>query len=74
MKTYIFEQEDWEKVYLESVLKKNGIKVEFSEDELIFENVEKYKDAEVVVVFVYSQINKKVLAKLPKLKAVITGI
>ena len=73
MKTYIFEQEDWEKVYLESVLKKNGIKVEFSEDELIFENVEKYKDAEVVVVFVYSQINKKVLAKLPKLKAVITA-
>lgn len=73
MKTYIFEQQDWEKDYLERNLKSSGIDVEFYDGELDEKNAEKFKYAEMIVVFIYSPINKKVLSKMPKLKYVVTA-
>jgi D-lactate dehydrogenase len=70
MKIAFFEVKGWEKKYLEKQLKGHSLK--FFEDELTLENVSKVKDVEALSVFIYSEIDKKILDKLPKLKMIAT--
>lgn len=70
MKIGFFELEAWEKEPLSAAFP-NG-QLEFSNNKLNFKNVEKYKDLEAISIFIYSQINEKVLSKMPKLKLITT--
>ncbi|MFH1592947.1 MAG: NAD(P)-dependent oxidoreductase [Candidatus Woesearchaeota archaeon] len=70
MKLAFFEVEPWQKQYLKKRLKGQDIK--FFENELTPKNVTKIKDVEILAVFIYSEINKEILDKLPKLKFIIT--
>lgn len=70
MKIGFFEIENWEK---------EPIKKTFPKDQLIFSNrkinannADKYKDLEVISIFIYSQIDEKLLQKMPKLKLIAT--
>jgi len=70
MKIGFFELENWEKEYLVEELK--GHELKFFEGELTEEDVEGAKDLDIISVFIYSKINKKVLNKFENLKAIIT--
>jgi len=70
MKIIFFELKGWEKSYLEKRVKKHLL--EFDSDQLDFENVKKAKDFDIVSVFIYSKIDKRILQKLPKLKLIVT--
>lgn len=70
MKIVFFEIQGWENQFLKQALK--GHKVEFYKEELNEKNISKAKDADVVSVFTYSQMNKKILSLLPKLKLITT--
>tara|TARA_Y100000310_G_scaffold79304_3_gene76012 strand:+ start:6381 stop:7376 length:996 start_codon:yes stop_codon:yes gene_type:complete len=70
MKLTFFELEAWQKKYLKEKLKKHQVK--FVDDELTIKNAVKAKDAEGIGVFIYSEVTKEVLDKLPKLKFVVT--
>ncbi len=74
MKIYFFGVDDWEKLHLERKLKENGIsgEIKFTKEALTEENVEIYKDANIISVFIYSHINKNVLDKMENLKFIIT--
>jgi len=62
--------EEWEKRFLRSRLK--GHKLKFLSEEITAQNASKVKDADVLAVFVYSQITKQVLGKLKNLKMIAT--
>ena len=70
MKLTFFELEAWQKKYLKEKLKKHQVK--FINDELTVKNASKFKDAEGVGVFIYSEVTKEVLDKLPNLKFIVT--
>ena len=70
MKIAFFEVKPWEKKYLEKQLKGHSLK--FFEEELDEQNVSKIKEVEAISVFIYSEVNKKILSKLPKLKIIAT--
>lgn len=70
MKLAFFEVEPWQKKYIESKLKKHQIK--FINGELTLKNVNKVKDVEGIGIFIYSEIDEKILDKLPKLKFIAT--
>ncbi len=70
MKITFFEIKGWEKSYLKKYLK--GHDLEFVSDPLNEKNVSHAKGRDIVSVFIYSKIDKKVLSKLPKLKAITT--
>ncbi len=70
MKTVFFEIKAWEKKYLKDNLKYK--KLDFSSSKLTKDNVKKAKDAEMISIFIYSKIDKRVLDKLPKLKFIST--
>ncbi|MBU0958331.1 MAG: hydroxyacid dehydrogenase [Nanoarchaeota archaeon] len=70
MRIGFFELEDWEEAYLKEKLKKHDLI--FFKDELNKKTVENIRDVDVVSVFIYSKINKQILSKLKKLKAVVT--
>jgi D-lactate dehydrogenase len=65
-----FELEPWEKDYVKQKLKKH--KVIFVDGKLTPENASKAKDADAVAIFIYSKVDKQVLAKMPKVKLVAT--
>lgn len=69
-KAVFFEAEPWEQEYL----KKNLKECEFKgyESRLTEKNVKLAKDAEILGVFVWDIVNKKILDKLPKLKLIVT--
>ncbi len=69
-KIVFFETEQWEEHYIKSSLSK--YEVVFTEEKLDLENVEKYKDADVISVFIYSNLKKEVLAKFSNLKLIST--
>jgi len=48
------------------------VELKFSEDRLNKDTVHKYKDAEVVIVFVDSRVDRQVIDQLPRLKLIIT--
>lgn len=70
MKIAFFEIKDWEKEYLSEKLKGNDLN--FFSDKLTLENIESVKDCEIISPFIYSQINKDILGKIPSLKFIST--
>ena len=66
----IFESEEIERRYLERLLSNH--KLSFYHEPLSTENINKVKDCEVIIVFIYSKIDKKLLDKLPKVKLIVT--
>jgi len=70
MKIAFFEIQGWEKRFLKKELKDH--KIEFIKENLSEENVSKFKDFDAISVFIYSNITKKLLKKLPKLKLITT--
>lgn len=65
-----FEVEKWETTYLKKKLK--GHKLLFFDEPVHDANADLAKTADVVSVFIYSQLSKKNLAKMPKVKCVAT--
>lgn len=70
MKICFYELENWEREYLKNKLKKHD--VIFSEDKINNKNIKLARDCEIVSVFIYSKVDKKVLDKLENLKAIVT--
>src|SRR3989344_167752 len=70
VKVVFFEVEDWEKDYLKSSLM--DFDLSFSDKSISQEEVNFGKDAEIISIFVGSQINKDLLEKLPNLKMIAT--
>lgn len=68
MKIAFFEIQGWEKRFFKKTLK--GHTLEFIKEELSEDNVDKYKDYDVISVFIYSEVTKKIIKHLPKLKLV----
>lgn len=58
------------KDYIKKQLK--GHKVKFIDEKLTKENVEKAKDSDIIALFVHSQVDKKALCKLKKIKMIAT--
>lgn len=70
MKITFFEIEDWEKEYLKNQLK--SFEVSFFSEKLSLDNANLAKDADVISIFINSEINKDILSKLPKVKMITT--
>lgn len=68
MNIIFFEVADWER----EILGKNFPEAILTEEKLTLENVEKYKNIELISCFIYSQINKEVIDQLPNLKFIAT--
>ncbi|MCS6956327.1 MAG: NAD(P)-binding domain-containing protein [Patescibacteria group bacterium] len=68
MKIVFFEVASWEK----DLLIKNFPEAYLVEDKLSLENVAKYQNAEIISSFVYSQLTKDILEKMPNLKFIAT--
>ncbi len=71
MKIVCFELQDWEKDYLRQKFG-TTIDLSFYSEELTIDNVSISKDAEGLVVFIYSTVNKQVLDQMPNLKFIAT--
>ena len=69
-KIAFFETEEWEKPYLIQKLKRH--KLYFFGDILNEKSANKAKDADIISIFIYSKISKKVLGKLKKLELIVT--
>lgn len=70
MKIAFFEVEDWEKEYIKKGLENN--KILFVNDKLNNENVKLVSDFDIISVFIYSNIDKNILNRFNKLKAIVT--
>ncbi len=70
MKIAFFETKNWEESYLRKRFP--GHAIFFHETPLTVDTASKAKDADAVVVFIYSHISKEILAKLQRLKLVAT--
>lgn len=66
-----FELENWEKEYLKDKFPNH--KLNLFSDTLDIRDIKKVKDSEIISVFIYSQVNQKLLSKLPKLKLINTS-
>lgn len=75
MKIAFFEIEDWEREYIQKEFIKNGLKgheLKFYKDELTADNFKEVCSYDIISVFIYSKINKKILDKLGRLKLIAT--
>ncbi len=70
MKIAFFEIQGWEKSILKKKLKNHSLK--FYKEELGPEHIKEIKSFDAVSVFIYSELNKKILQQLPKLKLIAT--
>lgn len=70
MKIAIFEADITEQNYFKSIFPEHELI--FLEDELSIDNAEKVKDAEILVIFVYSKVTKEILDLFPNLKFITT--
>lgn len=70
MKIALFEIKDWEREFFEKEL--SGNELQFFAEPLRDNSVPQIHDCEVLVVFVYSRVNKTVLDALPNLKFITT--
>lgn len=70
MNISLFELEPWQEEYFNTSLGKH--KLVFDKKPLTTRNVKKHKDAQAIVLFVFSRVTKKVLDELPKLKFIAT--
>ncbi len=71
MKTACFELQDWEKDFIRSKFE-NTLELSFSSDILNKDNAATVKDAEALVVFVNSKVDKETLDQIPNLKFIAT--
>lgn len=74
-KIVFFEIESWEKEYIKVELTRRKLKkisLEFFEKPLTVRKTNQIKGTEILVVFIYSEIDQKILGKLPKLKLIST--
>ena len=69
-KIAFFELEQWEKDYFLKNMK--NCELQFIGDHLNDNNVSQIKNADAIGVFIYSNVNKKILSRLPNLKLVVT--
>ena len=69
-KIVFFELEQWEKDYIKNSFPEAELIL--TEEKLDDQTVLKYTDAEIISIFIYSNINKDLLAKLPNLKFITT--
>ena len=65
-----FDVEPWEEAYLKSALP--GLNVEFTVEKLTGENASNYQDVKIISTFIYSEISKEIIDKLPNLKFITT--
>ncbi len=69
-KIVFFELESWEENYVKTAISDHEIV--FTQEKLTDENVLAYSDAQIISVFIYSQITKELIDKLPNLKFITT--
>lgn len=69
-KIAFFEAHEWEKPYLKEKLK--GYNVLFFKGTINEANIDKFKDADIVSVFIYSKVDKALINKLKNLRLVST--
>ncbi len=73
MKVTFFETAEEEKNYLTELLKPlKSLDVDFCKDKLQTENLHIAKDAEIISIFINSELNNKIIDALPKLKLIAT--
>lgn len=70
MKIVIFSVEDWERQAFEDLSDEHDVILE--SDPLFEETAERYSDADVISVFMYSQVSETVLDALPNLKLIVS--
>ena len=70
MKIAFFEIKGWENNFLKKRLKGHYIK--FYKESLSLDNVKSVRNFDMVSIFIYSKIDKRVIKKLPKLKLIVT--
>lgn len=68
----IFEVEDWERDAFSSLLRSHEQGVHFVAEPLTEDNVSEYVDADIVVPFIYSSLNRYVLSQFNDLKLIST--
>lgn len=71
MKFYCFELQDWEANFIQTKFK-DTLELVFNPDNLSIDNADQAKDAEGLVIFVNSKVDKTVLDRLPSLKFIAT--
>lgn len=71
MKAAVFEVEKWEEEYLRKRLA-SSVDLIFFDHSLNDEDLQKIQDVEVLIIFIYSNITKNVIEKLPNLKLIAT--
>ena len=69
-KIAFFETEEWEKPYLKDKLK--GYNISFFNDSIDKVDINKFKDSDIVCVFIYSKLDKTLIDKLKNLKLIAT--
>lgn len=69
-KVVFFEVEDWEKKYIENSL--SQYQPVITSEKLEEVTADKYRDAEIISIFIYSPVTKELIAKLPSLKFIAT--
>jgi len=70
IKIAFFEVEPWEKEYLKKTLK--GFKLYFFDSVIDKQNIKQIKDIDILSPFIYSKVDKAVIAELPNLKLITT--
>lgn len=70
MKIGFFEIEPWEKKLIQNAFPNDQLI--FSTNKINFKNADQYKDLEIISIFIYSQIDEKLLDKMPRLKIIST--
>lgn len=70
MKIAFFETEKWEENYIKNKLKKHELI--FFRDVLDKKNIESVKDVDILSVFIYSKLDKEILERFSRLKAIAT--
>ncbi len=71
MKVIFFETSEKDAAHLKELLP-HGLEIEFCEDPLTEDNAKKAEGAQAISIFVNSQVNKKVISKLPSLELITT--
>ena len=69
-KVVFFEIEKWEEDYVRNSL--SGFELIFTNEKLTAENVEKFSDVKLISTFIYSDLKREVLEKMPDLKFIAT--
>lgn len=72
-KIVFFEMDKFEKKFVKSVMKDfSDTEIVITDEKLNLKIAEKYSDADIISVFIYSKANSEVLSKMKNLKAVLT--